>query len=97
MGHNSIQHRAVTSKRQKLGLLGWSMLRAGATLVTPTSPMIFAKPLPEVAFLVDAAADTSGRVHWANSVTNALTQLRVEDVTRRAELAREMSRAKSRV
>jgi phytoene synthase len=95
MGHDSITRRAVTSKRQKLGLLGWSLVRAGATAVTPTSAMIYAKPLPEVQFLVDAAGDTSGRLHWSNSVTSALTSLRAEDIARHKALIGDATRSRS--
>lgn len=96
MGHDSVSHRAVTSKAQKIGLLGWSMIRAGATAITPTSAIIFANPLPEVKFLVDAAGDTSGRVHWSNSVTSALTSLRAEDMVRHEALMEDASRSRSR-
>ncbi|QUJ78396.1 phytoene/squalene synthase family protein [Sulfitobacter albidus] len=56
-GFDSIGPRARTSKLTKLGLMGKAGLRAGATLALPRSPVIYAKPLAEVAFLVDAAAD----------------------------------------
>ncbi len=58
-GFDSVNHRGRTSKGQKLALVGKSALRAGATLCLPQSPVIFAKPLPEVQFLVDAAAQGS--------------------------------------
>ncbi len=56
-GHDSITLRARTSKTQKIKLIGKAGVRAVATLALPRSPVIFAKPLVEVAFLVDAAAD----------------------------------------
>ena len=55
--HDSINFRARTNKAQKIGLIGKASLRAAATLALPQSPVIYAKPLPEVAFLVDAAAE----------------------------------------
>ena len=55
-GCDSIHHRARTSGGQKLGWLMWSGLRAGASSVLPRSPVIYARPLPETAFLVNAAA-----------------------------------------
>src|SRR6056297_3786135 len=55
-GHDSITQRAHTTGRQKLGYLGLSILRAGWVSVVPQSPVIFAQPLDEVAFLVEAAA-----------------------------------------
>jgi phytoene synthase len=86
MRHDSISGRAITSKSQKLGLLAWSTTRALGTTMMPVSPVIFAAPLPEVAFLVDAAAESRSQVHWANSVTNALTRLKEEDLERRRSL-----------
>ncbi|WP_299031944.1 15-cis-phytoene synthase [uncultured Sulfitobacter sp.] len=55
--HDSINFRARTTKAQKIKLIGKAGVRAAATIALPRSPVIFAKPLPEVAFLVDAAAD----------------------------------------
>ncbi|MCY4179966.1 MAG: phytoene/squalene synthase family protein [Litoreibacter sp.] len=55
-GYDSVNYRARTTKTQKLRLLAKSAVRAGGTLVMPQSPVIYAKPLPEVAFLVEAAA-----------------------------------------
>ncbi|MCY4153255.1 MAG: phytoene/squalene synthase family protein [Aestuariivita sp.] len=53
---DSVEKRAHTTTAQKMGWLGQSILRAGATMVMPQSAVIYAKPLPEVEFLVDAAA-----------------------------------------
>ncbi len=54
--HDSVSCRAYTTRTQKLGLLGLSVVRAGMVTVFPTNPVLYAKPLPEVAFLVEAAA-----------------------------------------
>ena len=72
--------RAHTTRAQKLGLLGLSVLRAGVVTVFPTNPVLFARPLPEVAFLVDAAAhpDTS-KSGWGESVISVLSQLEARD------------------
>lgn len=56
-GHDSITMRARTTKAQKIKLIGKASVRAAATIALPRSPIMFAKPLAEVAFLVDAAAD----------------------------------------
>jgi len=61
MDYDSISARARTGKLQKIGWLGVSMLRSGVTMVMPRSAVIYAPPLPEVAFLVDAAAETPVR------------------------------------
>lgn len=57
--HDSINFRARTTKAQKMKLIGKAGLRAAATVALPRSPVIFAKPLSEVAFLVDATAHKS--------------------------------------
>jgi len=61
MGYDSISARAHTSKTQKIGWLGQSILKAGFSTVMPRSAVQFAEPLPEVRFLVDAAADKPKR------------------------------------
>jgi phytoene synthase len=58
-GHDSINLRARTNKAQKIKLIGKAGMRAAGSIVLPRSPVIYAKPLPEVAFLVNAAADIS--------------------------------------
>ncbi|KIN70046.1 Phytoene synthase [Sulfitobacter noctilucicola] len=56
-GYDSITLRAHTSKWQKLGWVMQAGLRAAGTMVLPQSPVIYAAPLPEVRFLVEAAAN----------------------------------------
>ena len=79
-GYDSISRRAHTTRRQKLGYLGWSVIRAGVVTVLPQSAVIYARPLDEVAFLVEAAAhpDTS-RTGWGESVISVLSQLEARD------------------
>lgn len=55
-GYDSFAQRARTNTRQKLGWLGLSMLRTTTATVMPKSAVLFAPALPEVQFLVDAAA-----------------------------------------
>jgi len=57
-GYDSVTRRAHTSKWQKLGWVMQAGLRAAGTVVMPQSPVIYASALPEVQFLVDAAART---------------------------------------
>lgn len=72
-GHDSISMRARTTKAQKLALIGKSSLRAAGTVLLPQSPVILAKPLDEVAFLVTAAAqNTVGKSAWNDTRTGAL-------------------------
>ena len=69
-GFDSISRRAQTTKGQKLGWVMQAALRAAGTIVMPKSPVIYAAPLPEVTFLVDAAK--SGLTGAAQSRTAAL-------------------------
>ncbi|MFW5655136.1 MAG: 15-cis-phytoene synthase [Roseicyclus sp.] len=89
-GHDSITCRVFTTRKEKLGLLGLSLLRAGATVLTPQSPVLFAPPLPEVAFLVEAAAHPDrGQTGWGDNLLAVLTQLEMRERDRRglAEVA----------
>ncbi|SIS50838.1 phytoene synthase [Roseivivax lentus] len=54
-GHDSITRRARTTKAQKIGWLALSTMRTGLSTVTPHSAVLYARPLAETAFLVDAA------------------------------------------
>ncbi|NNE53395.1 MAG: phytoene/squalene synthase family protein [Sulfitobacter sp.] len=54
--YDSVTRRAHTSRLQKLGWVGQAGLRAAASALVPRSPVIYAAPLPEVRFLVDAGA-----------------------------------------
>ena len=75
--HDSINFRARTSKATKLKLIGKSAIRAAGTMVLPTSPVIFAKPLPEVKFLVDAAAGMEPKlIGRTESLLNTLAELK---------------------
>lgn len=77
---DSISQRIHTSSTHKIGLLGLSVLRAAWVTATPESAVIFAKPLPEVAFLVDAAAQNATRSStWGENVLDLLGQLEARD------------------
>jgi phytoene synthase len=56
-GHDSITRRAHTGKAAKIGWLAQAALKSALSAVIPRSPVLFAPPLAEVAFLVDAAAE----------------------------------------
>ena len=71
-GFDSINHRGRTNGRQKLALIGVSGARSAASLVLPKSPMLFAQPLDEVRFLVDAVATNTPRAQdWGAGRTGA--------------------------
>lgn len=72
-GCDSVSWRGRTSKRQKAGWMGLSMLRAGLTIAMPRSAVLYARPLPEVAFLVDAAARRPrAQTPWGEGRSGAL-------------------------
>jgi len=82
-GYDSISRRAHTTKGQKLGLLGKSLAHTVAISVMPQSAVLHAKALPEVAFLVDAAARKSGGKERSHTVLDTLAQLEAQDRERR--------------
>ncbi|MBJ3761466.1 phytoene/squalene synthase family protein [Maribius pontilimi] len=72
-GYDSVSWRGRTSKRQKVGWLGLSILRAGVSVSMPRSAVLYARPLPETAFLVDAAAQADRpETPWGEGRTGAL-------------------------
>ena len=79
-GHDSITRRAHTGLATKARWAGMAAIRAGASLVVPTSPVLYAPPLPEVAFLVDAARDRAARpTHRAAALIEVLAGLRARE------------------
>ncbi|WP_135506147.1 15-cis-phytoene synthase [Roseovarius aestuariivivens] len=86
-GYDAISHRARTNTAQKLGWLALSVLRAGATVVMPRSAVIYARPLPETAFLVQAASDGSATAKdWSETLYATMSTLKAKDAARRAAL-----------
>ncbi len=53
---DSVTHRAHTSTSRKMVLATKSLLAASISTITPRNPVLYADPLPETAFLVEAAA-----------------------------------------
>ena len=86
-GFDSVSWRGRTSKRQKAGWLGLSILRAGVSMTMPRSAVLYAAPLEETRFLVDAAAQAgrSGNA-WgegrAGALVSVFAQLETTDRTR---------------
>lgn len=86
-GYDSFTTRAHTSKAQKVGWLGLSILRSGATMVMPRSALLYAKPLEEVSFLVDAAARRPLEARSRpDAFINALAQLEMHSRRQKAAL-----------
>ncbi|SDE20939.1 phytoene/squalene synthase family protein [Limimaricola pyoseonensis] len=72
-GHDPFAGRARTTRAAKAALLARAALQAGTTGLLPRSPVLYARPLPETAFLVDAAAHAdTARPHWSDPVLTAL-------------------------
>ena len=78
-GYDSISMRARTSGGQKLGWLAQAGLRSAVSLITPKSPIVYARPLSEVAFLVDAASCGRPDAARATSVLDILAELRARE------------------
>ena len=92
-GHDSVTRRATTTGAQKSGWLALSVLRAGATLVMPRSAVLHARPLPEVAYLVDAAARAPATAGWGGGRAGALIAVLAELEARDRGLDRPAARA----
>ncbi|MCK0097162.1 phytoene/squalene synthase family protein [Yoonia sp. F2084L] len=78
-GYDSISMRARTSSRQKLGWLTQAGGYTLTSLVMPKSPVVYAKPLPEVAFLVDAASRARPDPSRSSTVLDILAELKARE------------------
>lgn len=78
-GFDSISMRARTSGRQKLGWVMQAGARTATSLIMPKSAVIYAKPLPEVAFLVDAASRARPEPRRSTSVLDILAEPRARE------------------
>ena len=92
-GCDSISLRARTTQSQKVGWLALSALRATASIVMPRSPVIFARPLDEVRFLVDAAAHRTPQGLWGEGRTGALLGVLAELKARETAVGQSRLRA----
>jgi 15-cis-phytoene synthase len=86
-GHDSITRRARTNRWQKMALLTASVLDAGMSGVLPRAAVLHARPAPEVAFLVDAAARARRDTSRSEAVLSVLAQLEAQDRARRQGFA----------
>lgn len=78
-GFDSINHRGHTSKAQKLALIGKSALRTCGSMVLPKSPILYAPPVDEVRFLIDAVASNAPRANdWGQGRTGSLLSVMAE-------------------
>ncbi|MGB3406853.1 MAG: phytoene/squalene synthase family protein [Jannaschia sp.] len=79
-GFDSVSARAHTTGRQKLGWIARSVVQVGLTALLPRSPVLHARPLEEVAFLVAAASDPRhARDGWGEDIMGVFAQLAAQD------------------
>lgn len=79
-GYDSISMRAHTGTAQKLGWLMQAGLRSAGSCMMPKSAVVYAKPLDEVAFLVDAAARHVPDTRRSLAVLDILAELKARDM-----------------
>ncbi|ADE84445.1 15-cis-phytoene synthase [Rhodobacter capsulatus] len=77
--YDNITRRAHTTKGRKLWLVANSAMSATATSMLPLSPRVHAKPEPEVAHLVDAAAHRNLHPERSEVLISALMALKARD------------------
>ena len=78
-GHDSISHRARTGPMRKLGWLGLAVVRSATSVVIPGTAVLHAAPVPEVAFLVTAAARAQSHKGRSDALLSVLAQLVARD------------------
>ncbi len=86
-GFDTVRNRARTNAPQKLALIGVAAARTAGSMVLPQSAVLYAPPLDEVRFLVDAAATNTPQArHWGQGRTGALlsvlAELKVQETAR---------------
>ena len=93
MAYDSISARARTSKAQKLGWLAQSVALSASSTVMPQSAVLYAKPEPEVQFLVDAAAQGAPQHARSDALISVLTTLENHSKAQRTALIAQRARA----
>ena len=83
-GHDPFAGRARTSRGQKAGWLALSLARTAASAAMPPAATLYADPLPETRFLVDAAAGPAPARGRADALADILGGL---ESRRRTEIA----------
>ena len=83
-GDDLLRSRARTSGGEKLALVGLALARSVGTGVMPRSAVLHAPPLPEAAYLVEAAAiGRAPATAWGDgrtgTVIGILAQLEAQD------------------
>lgn len=78
-GHDSVTRRARTSAALKAGLMGRAIAVAALTHVLPRPAQLHARPVPETAFLIEAAGQRSARPQRSETLLAILAQLEARD------------------
>jgi 15-cis-phytoene synthase len=78
-GYDSITQRASTGKARKVGWLMLATAQAGVSAVLPRSAVLHARAVPEVAFLVQAAARAQAPSARSDALLSVLRQLEARD------------------
>lgn len=90
-GDRLLDHRARTTGGEKLALIGLALARSLSFGVMPRSAVLHAPPLPEAAFLVEAAAIGPATAVWgdgkAGTVMGIFAQLEAQDRGQGPQLA----------
>jgi 15-cis-phytoene synthase len=79
MGYDSITRRATTGKARKIGWLMLAVARTGVSAALPRSSVLHARVVPEVAFLVQAAARAQPAPARSDALLSVLAQLEARD------------------
>lgn len=79
-GYDNITRRARTTKTTKAKLLGLSMLKSAASMILPPPATVFAPALPQIEFLVRAAAvEKPQATGWSDRFISIMEQLQQHD------------------
>ena len=77
--YDNITNRARTGPARKIGWLALSMARTATTVLLPCAAVLHAAPVPEVAFLVTAAARALPHKSRSDTLLSVLAQLEARD------------------
>ena len=77
--YDNITNRARTGPTHKIGWLALSMARTATTVLLPCAAVLHAAPVPEVAFLVTAAARALPHKSRSDTLLSVLAQLEARD------------------
>jgi 15-cis-phytoene synthase len=86
-GHDSITRRAHTGAARKIGWLMLATGQAATSALMPRQALLHADPVPEVAFLVSAAASARPDRGRSEALLDVLAQLQARDRSRDHRLA----------